>query len=117
MSWVEELKPDDEVTVEIRFPKEYVESSINGIHNFSSGISHLCKGAVLLGDDETEFFVEGINVMQVLSIEKVMREFGIEMTHDFGRLADGRTWAYFYADLRGLRELFEGGELDAEDTM
>ena len=57
MSWVEELKPDDDATVEIIYPREYVEYSMSTIRKYSRGISYLCKGAAILGDDDTEFLI------------------------------------------------------------
>ena len=112
MGWVEELKPDDEVEVEIIYPPAYVEYSLKTIRQYASGISHLCKGAAILGDDETEFLVFDMLMMQVLTIEEAMRCFGIELTHDCGKLSDGRRWTYFYADLRGLKEKMESGEVE-----
>ena len=112
MSWVEELKPEDEVTVEIIYPPAYVEYSMSTIRKYSAGISHLCKGAALLGEDDTEFLVFDMTILQVITIEEVMRHFGIEMTHESGKLSDGRRWTYFYADLTGLKEKMENGELE-----
>ena len=110
MSWVEQLKPDDDVEVEITYPREYVEYSMKTMRQYASGISHLCKGAAILGDDDTEFLVFGMTVMQVISIEEIMRRFGVDMTHDMGKLENGTSWTYFYCDLRGLKEIFEEGE-------
>ena len=111
MSWVEELKPDDEVEVEIIYPPAYVEYSLKTIRQYASGISHLCKGAAILGDDDTEFLVYDMTMMQVVSIEETMKLFGIEMTHECGKLPNGTRWVYFYADLRGLKEKMESGEI------
>jgi hypothetical protein len=36
-----------------------------------------------------------------------MKQYGIEMTHDQGCAKDGRRWAYFYADVSGLRKILE----------
>jgi hypothetical protein len=110
MSWVEELKPDDEVKVEILYPTEYVDKCTKTMRQYASGISHLCKGAMLLGEEETEFLVFGMTVMQVISIEEIMRQFGVDMTHDMGKLENGTSWTYFYCDLHGLKEMFEEGE-------
>ena len=116
MSWVEQLKPDDDVTVEIIYPLEYVEYSMSTIRKYSRGISYLCKGAAILGDDDTEFLVYGVTVLQTSILEEVFRKFGVEMTHDHGTLSDGTRWTYFYADLRGLRErMDEDGEFDFEE--
>ena len=111
MSWVEELKPDDEVEVEIIYPKAYADKCTETMRRYASGISHLCKGAMILGEEETEFLVYGMSVLQVISIEEIMRQFGVEMEHDMGKLQDGTSWTYFYCDLRGLKEMYEG-----EDT-
>ena len=114
MGWVEELKPDDEVEVEIIYPLSYVEYSLKTIRQYASGISHLCKGAAILGDDDTEFLVYNMTVLQVITIEEIMRHFGIEMEHDMGKLSDGTRWSYFYVDLKGLREKMENGELKGD---
>lgn len=50
----------------------------------------------------------GISVLQVYSLEEAMKTYGIEMTHQIYRI-DGKTCAYFYADVRGLKRLLEGG--------
>jgi hypothetical protein len=115
VSWVEELKPDDDVTVEIIYPREYVEYSMSTVHKYSRGIAHLCKGAAVLGDDNTEFLVYGITVLQTSVIEKVFRRFGVELTHEHGTLPSGTRWTYFYADLSGLKErLNEDGDFEEE---
>lgn len=110
MSWAEELTPDDDFTVEFIYPEAYAKYSIDTIKRYTSGISHLCKGAVLLGEEDTEFLVYGMTTLQVLAIEKILRQFGVELTHDSGTLPSGARWTYFYADLRGLKELMEGEE-------
>ena len=116
MGWVEELKPEDDVTVEIIYPAEYVEYCVSTIRRFAKGIACLCKGAVLLGDDDTEFLVYGITVLQTFIIEEVFKRFGVELTHEHGTLPDGTRWTYFYADLRGLRkQMNEDGEFDFEE--
>lgn len=111
MSWVEELKPDDEVEVEIIYPKAYVEHNVSTMRRYAAGISNICKGYALLGETETEFLVFGMTVVQVITIEEVMRQFGIELEHDNGKLQDGTRWTCFYADLRGLIEKMKEGEL------
>lgn len=112
MGWVEELKPDDEVEVEIIWPQAYVDYNMNSIKTYSAGISHLCKGAALLGDTETEFLVWDITILQTFTIEQAMRNFGVELTHDSGKLENGRRWVYFYADLRDLVEKMKSGEIE-----
>jgi hypothetical protein len=109
------FEKDDELSVEIRFPKAYVDYNMASIRRFSAGISHLCKGAALLGEDETEFLVFGMTIMQVITIEEAMKNFGIEMAHDSGKLEDGQRWTYFYADLKGLKEKMKGGEFDEKE--
>ena len=116
MGWVEELRPEDDVKVEIIYPREYVEQSMKSIRKYSRGIACLCKGSAVLGDEETEFLVWGINVLQTSIIEEVFKIFGVEMTHEHGKLPDGTRWTYFYADLRGLRKrMNEDGEFDFEE--
>lgn len=112
MSWVEELDPEDEVVVDVIFPKEYIDYNMSTIKRYSSGISHLCKGAVLLGEEDTEFLVYGMTILQIITLEEALLEFGIKLTHEVGMLPDGTRWAYFYADLSELKELMENGMLD-----
>lgn len=112
MSWVEQLKPDDEVKVEIIYPPAYVDYNLKTIRQYASGISHLCKGAAILGDDDTEFLVWDMTVLQVTTIEEIMRHFGVEMEHDMGKLSDGTRWTYFYCDIRRLKEMLKNGEFD-----
>ena len=114
MGWVEELKPDDEVEVEIIYPKFYVDHSVSTMRRYAAGISNICKGYALLGEDETEFLVFGMTTVQVISIEEILKGFGIEMMHEHGRLPNGERWTYFYADLKGLKERLENGELEPE---
>lgn len=116
MSWIEELTPDDNVIVEFIYPPKYVEYCMKTIHKYSRGMAHLCKGAAILGDDDTEFLVYGITVLQASVLEKVFRKFGVEMEHEHGTLPDGTRWTYFYADLHGLKERMDKeGEFDFEE--
>ena len=116
MSWVEELKPDDDVKVEIIYPREYVEYCMETIRKYSRGMAYLCKGAAVLDDDDTEFLAYGITVLQTSIIEEVFKRFGVELTHEHGILPDGTRWTYFYADLYELRKrMNEDGEFDFEE--
>lgn len=109
MSWVDELKPDDDVTVEIIYPFAYIERCRATMKKYTRGIASLLKGAALLGEDETEFMVWDMTLLQVIALEDAMRKFGVEMTHDFGltEKGDGYSWTYFYADISGLRKILE----------
>ena len=53
-----------------------------------------------------------MTVVQVVSIEEVMKQFGILLEHENGRLPDGTRWTYFYADLTGLKDIMEDKEDD-----
>ena len=107
MSWVEDLKPDDDVTVEIIYPFAYIERCRATMKKYARGIASLLKGAAILGENETEFLVWDMTVLQVTILEEAMRQFGIEMTHDHGLTKDGRSWTYFYADVSELRKILE----------
>lgn len=107
MGWVEQLKPDDNVEVEIIYPREYVEYCMKTIRKYSRGMACLCKGAAVLGDDGTEFLVYGITVLQTSILEEVFRKFGVEMEHEHGTLSSGIRWTYFYADVSELRKRLE----------
>lgn len=69
MSWVEDLKPDDDVTVEIIYPPEYIKYCMSTMKKFTSGVATLCKGAAILGEDETEFLVWDMAILQVNILE------------------------------------------------
>lgn len=112
MSWVEELKPDDEVEVEFIYPKAYVEHNISTMRRYAAGISNICKGYALLGETETEFLVFGMTVVQVITLEETMRRFGINLEHENGKLSDGTRFTYFYADLQDLIKKMEEGEIE-----
>lgn len=113
MSWVEELKPEDEVKVEIIWPKLYADYNILTMKKYTGGIAHLCRAAAILEEDETEFLIWGITALQTQEIENLFVKYGVELTHEHGKLPDGTRWTYFYADVRGLRKLLEnGGDLD-----
>lgn len=111
MSWVELLKPEDEVKVEIIWPAKYVEHNTTTMPKYASAIFHLCKAAAILEEDETEFLVWDITAVQVAVIEEVIRRYGVEMTHECGFSSDGSRWTYFYADVRGLQNKMRNGEI------
>lgn len=96
---------NEDIQVEIIFPEKYVEYNLKTMSKYTSAIAHLCKAIAILGEDEIEFEIEGMTVMQVYAVEDIMRKFGIEMTHDH---RVGHTT--FYADVTGLRKLMEGEE-------
>ena len=112
MGWVEELKPDDKVEVEIIYPDFYIEHNISTMRRYAAGISNICKGHAQLGEDDVEFMVFGLTVIQVYSLEEVLKKFGIELTHEHGMLPNKTRWTYFYADIRELRKNLEDIEDD-----
>lgn len=105
MGWVEEIGPEDDVEVEIILPASYVGYNMRTMATYASAIAYLCKAAAILGKKEIAFEIEDMTIMQVYTVEDVMRKFGIEMTHDHWV---GHT--IFYADVTGLRKLMEGEE-------
>lgn len=117
MSWVEELKPDDEVTIEIRFPQEYIDYNIQGMRRYAAGISYLCKGAAILGECEAEFIVYDMTIMQIYSTVDVLKKFGVELVYENGKTPQGRRWTHFIADIRGLKERMENGEIDGDEFV
>ena len=114
MGWVEELKPDDDVEVEIIYPEFYIEHNLTTMRRYAAGISNICKGYALLGEDAAEFIVFGLTVVQVYSLEEVLKRYGIEMEHEHGLMPDGSRWTYFYADITKLKQYLEEG-FDNED--
>jgi hypothetical protein len=77
VSWVEDLKPEDDVKVEILYPTEYAEYSKRTMRRFARGMACMCKGAALLGEDECGFGVCGMTMLQVIAIREVFAQFGI----------------------------------------
>jgi hypothetical protein len=116
MSWVEELKPEDDVEVEIIYPQTYIDYNMSTIRKYSAAISNICKGYAQSGEDYAEFHLYGMTIVQVISIEIIMKQFGIELAHEHKVLFDGERCTHFYADLRGLRKrMDEDGEFDFEE--
>lgn len=99
---------DEDIQVEIIFPEKYVQRNLETMKQFAGAAAHYCKAAAILGQDDTSFTLAGISVLQVYSLEEAMKTYGIEMTHQIYRI-NGKTCAYFYADVRGLKEKLEGG--------
>lgn len=97
----------DDFNVEIIYPESYVERCRATIKKYTRGIALLLKGKATLGEDETEFLVYDMTLLQVQALEDAMRMFGVEMTHDFGLCEDGHSWTYFYADISRLRKILE----------
>lgn len=112
MSWVEDLKPDEEVQVEIIYPVPYLEYNLSTMKKYSAAAAFYCRAAATLGEDDIEFLMFDMTIMQVYTLESAMKEFGVEMTHDHEYSKDGKSWTYFYADVRGLKKILEEkGEL------
>lgn len=93
---------NEDIQVEIIFPKKYVDHNLKTMSKYASAIAHACKAGAILGEDEIEFVVEGMTVLQVYTVEKAMKKFGIEMTHDHSL-----NETVFYADVSGLKKLLE----------
>lgn len=101
---------NDDFNVEIIYPESYIERCCATMRKYTRGIALLLKGKATLGEDNAEFIVWDMTLLQVQALEDAMRMFGIEMTHDFGLCEDGHSWTYFYADISLLRQVLE--ELD-----
>ena len=107
---------DDEIFneilgVEIIYPKSYVDYNFSTIQRYPSGIASILKGHAMFGNEEVEFIVRGMTLLQVNTVEEAMRYFGVEMMHEHKVLPDGARETYFYADLHGLiKILSEDGD-------
>jgi hypothetical protein len=78
------IERDDEIVdVEIIYPKFYVDYNLETIRQFSGAVAHHCQAAAMTGQKTVEFEMPGITVAQILSLEEVMRAFGVEMTHTY----------------------------------
>lgn len=97
---------NEDIQVEIIFPEKYVQRNLETMKQFAGAAAHYCKAAAILGHDDTSFVLEDISVLQVYSLEDVMRAYGIKMAHEIRREGN-KSWTYFYADIRGLKKLLE----------
>lgn len=97
---------NEDIQVEIIFPEKYVQRNLETMKQFAGAAAHYCKAAAILGQDDTSFMLVDISVLQVYSLEEAMKTYGIEMTHQIYRI-EGKTCAYFYADIRELKKLLE----------
>ena len=95
----------EDVKIEIVFPEKYVAYNLKTMSKFAAAITHLCKAEAILGEDEFDFEIKGMTVMQVYTIEEAMEKFGIALTHSHKL---GNT--VFYADVTELRKILEGKE-------
>jgi hypothetical protein len=109
-NWVEELKPEDDVHVEIIYPPEYVQKNLDTIGKYTSSITLMCRAAAVLEEAETSFLIKGMTVVQVYAVEKALRKFGIKLTHDIIRKR-GLNYVHFHADIRELLEKMKHGEI------
>lgn len=106
------MADSEDTKVEIIWPQFYAEASMNTMNKFSRAIAHICKSAAILGDDEVEFAVDGINVLQTSIVEEIFQDFGVELAHEHHKDEDGKRWTRFCADVTGLKKLLEdGGEI------
>ena len=98
---------EDDIQVDIIFPEIYVAYNTTTMSTYASAISHLCKAAALLRQNETEFTIPGMTILQVISIENVMSKFGVQMAHEHFVEPDGTRYTKFLADVRGLQQIIE----------
>lgn len=98
---------EDDIQVDIIFPEIYVAYNTTTMSTYASAISHLCKAAALLRQNETEFTIPGMTILQVISIENVMSKFGVQMAHEHIIEPDGTRYTKFLADVRGLQQIIE----------
>ena len=96
----------DDIKVEIILPQFYVDYSHATMKKYSAAIALLCKASAVLGEDDTEFVINGMTLVQVQAIEEAMKTFGIELMHiDHKVDTNCKTSTWFCADVSGLREL------------
>ena len=97
------------IDVEIIYPQFYVDYNIATMKKYSAAVAMLCKASAILEEDETEFVINGMTLVQVQAIEEAMKMFGIELTHMEHKVdTNCKTTTLFYADVSGLREILEG---------
>ena len=98
----------DDIEVEIVWPQAYVDYCHATMKKYSAAIALLCKASAILGEDDTEFIIHGMTLVQVQAIEGAMKMFGIELMHiDHKVDTNCKTSTWFVADVSGLRELMD----------
>ena len=98
----------DDIKVEIILPQAYADYSHATMRKYSAAIACLCKASVLLEEDDTEFIIHGMTLIQGQAIEEAMKMFGIELMHiDHKVDTNGKTSTWFCADVSGLREILD----------
>ena len=102
MNWVEELTSDNEVEVEVIYPKFYVDHNMATMKKYSAAAAYYCRAAATIGQEKIRFKLPGVTVVQAQCIEEAMKMYGVEMIHKY---IDGVR--YFYADMRGLKKILE----------
>ena len=99
----------DGVEVEIRLPQAYVDYSHATMKKYSAAIALLCKASAILEEDDTEFVINGMTLVQVQAIEEAMKMFGVDLMHiDHKVDTNCKTSTWFVADVSGLKEILEG---------
>ena len=103
------LQPNsDDIKVEIVLPQAYVDYSHATMRKYSAAIALLCKASAILEEDDTEFIINGMTLVQVQAIEEAMKMFGIELTHmDHKVDTNGKTSTWFCANVSGLRGILD----------
>lgn len=109
-NWVEELKPEDDVQVEVAYPVRYAKRNLNTIGKYSASIAMSCKAAALLEEGTTGFLVTGMTIAQIYAVEEAMKKFGVKLTHSVRRI-DDVNYVYFCADVREMQEKMKRGEM------
>lgn len=113
MSWIEQIEPDDDIKVEIIYPQEYIDYNCSTMTKYSSAASMICKAAAILEMDRTDFFMEGITVLQSYALQKVFQKYGVKLEFELFRYED-MTSGEFYADVSKLRKAMENENETAE---
>ena len=93
---------EDEIRVEMIYPRSYVEYNIATMQAFTKAAALHCQAAATIGQEIVEFELPGITVAQIGPLEKAMKIFRVEMVHDY---VGPRRIPHFVCDVRGLMEL------------
>lgn len=94
--------------IELRFPQEYIEFCHKTMTMFGAKASEYCKEAIAQDEPEIVFTMPYIKVIQALTIEKVLEDFGALVEREW-IVKNGRRCCRFRVDVSNM------GGLDAAE--
>lgn len=102
MGQLEQSNPEEEIKVEILYPKEYTSQSLLTMKQWSAMVMHICQYAKLRNQDQINFVLVGLTVLQVYALKQSMLYYGISLIHQIKRV-NNLNFVWFNANLTNLK--------------